>query len=95
MKKVTSPIEHELERLASATRAAKQVQKKQKTWAVYVETFKWGRRVTYKTFFRVGVQYFTLAETDDRKEGKRHCQFVAKMFLLALGNMKGRRRVRK
>lgn len=79
-----SPIGHALKRL---TRATEEALKKQKTWAVYTETYKWGRRVNHKTFFRVGVQYFVLAENDDRKEGLHQCKFIAKMFLIALKNL--------
>ena len=79
-----TPIAKELRRIGRA--AAKALEQK-KTWAVYVDSFTYGRHTTYKTFFRVGVQYFILAKTDDPDEGKQHCQNIAKMFLIALNNI--------
>jgi len=38
----------------------------------------------WKTTFTVGVQHFTLAESDDPEEGQHHCEFIRDQFLTAL-----------
>lgn len=53
-------------------------------WSIKVEKVAKG---TYRTMFSVGVQSFELAYSDDPEESKHHCEHIAKMFLVALGNL--------
>ena len=55
-----------------------------KDWAVYVEdTEDWAR-----TTFRVGVQFFRIAEVEKPDdEALPHCESMKRMFLVALQNM--------
>lgn len=53
-------------------------------WGVEVERL--GVR-TYRTEFYVGPQGFTLAYAENDKDAKIHCEFIKRMFLIALANL--------
>lgn len=53
-------------------------------WSVTVEQY--GPQ-SYKTIFRVGVQYFTLTNVEDDEEALQHCTFIKDMFLRALTSL--------
>ena len=40
-----------------------------------------------RTVFSVGVQHFTLADSDSSDHGREHCEFIKAMFLKALATL--------
>ena len=54
-------------------------------WSVEVEKLPGGGG--YRTMFTVGVQSFELAHVEGDPEAKTHCNFIRKMFLVALANL--------